>query len=85
MESIELKARYGYVHHLMHVKDNLWSLEADPKSSGYFRVIGFEGEHGIGQFVHAIDPDGGPFMAVGDKIEGKTIKSISCNGLIELE
>ena len=85
METIKLQARYGYNHTLTHVKDNLWILNPDERSGSYFRLIGFEGESHIGNLVYAIDPDGGPFLAVGDKIEGKTIKSITRNGFIELE
>lgn len=78
-EIIKIPARYGYVHTLTHISENLWSLDPDPRSSGYFRIIGDIGN------VKAIDPDGGPFLSVGDKIEGKTIKSITMNGLLELE
>lgn len=85
MESIELKGRYGYVHHLDHIKDNLWVLQIDPKAGGYFRLIGFKGEDKIGDNVSAIDPDGGPFLQVGDTINGKTIKSITRSGFLELE
>lgn len=82
---IELKARYGYVHHLKHIGDNLWQLEADPKSGGYFRYIGFEGETELGPFYSAIDPDGGPYISIGSEINGKIVKSITNNGIIELE
>lgn len=78
-EIIKIPARYGYVHTLKHISENLWSLDPDPRSSGYFRIIGNIGN------IEAIDPDGGPFLSVGDKIEGKTIKSIAMNGLLELE
>lgn len=84
MESIVLNARYGYKHKLNHVKDNLWTFESDPKSSGTFRIIGFDGEDKIGNLVYAFDPEGGPFMTVGDKIDDYTIKSITCNGIFEL-
>lgn len=78
-KDIILNARYGYKHCLKHVQDNLWTLECDPKTSGYFRIIGDPGN------IVAIDPDGGPFMSVGDKIGDHHIKSITINGLIELE
>ncbi len=84
MESIILKARYGYKHKLNHIKDNLWVFDPDPKSYGTYRVIGFEGQDKIGNLVYALDPDGGPFMAVGNKIENYTIKSITRNGIFEL-
>lgn len=84
MEEIILNARYGYKHKLNHIKDNLWALQLDPNSCGTFRLIGFEGQNQIGNLVYAIDPEGGPFLVVGDKIKNYTIKSISCNGIFEL-
>lgn len=84
MEKIELRARYGYVHTLNHIGNNLWMFIPDKKSYGTYRVIGFEGEHEIGNNVAALDPDGGPFLSVGDKINGYIIKSITSNGIFEL-
>jgi len=78
-KDIILNARYGYKHCLKYIQDNLWSLNPDPRSSGYFRIIGNPGD------IHAIDPDGGPFLSVGDQIENYHIKSITINGLLELE
>lgn len=82
---IILNARYGYKHKLKHIGGTYWQFESDPKSSGTFRVIGFEGEYQIGIKCSAFDPEGGPYMSVGDTIEGKTIKSIRSNGVFELE
>ena len=79
MEPIKLNARYGYVHTLEHIADNLWQLKPDPKASGYWRFIG-----SFPNDIKAIDPEGGPFMSVGDKIEDYTIKSIRQNGILEL-
>lgn len=81
-EIIKLPARYGYVHQLKHIINNLWLFEPDPKSAGYYRLIG--DEHGMNN-ITAFDPDGGPFMRVGSKIENKIIKSISHSGIFELE
>jgi hypothetical protein len=78
-QNIILLARYGYKHCLKNVKDNLWTLECDPKSSGYYRIIGSPDN------IHAIDPDGGPFLSVGDQVSNYHIKSITADGLIELE
>lgn len=85
MKTIELPARYSYKHTLNHISENLWLLKVDPKSTGTYRVIGFDGENKIGNLVYAIDPEGGPFIAVGSEIEGKIVKSITINGIIELE
>lgn len=79
METIKLHARYGYIHTLTHVNGNLWQFNADPKAPGYYRIIG-EPNH-----IEAFDPEGGPFLCVGGKIENKTIKSISSGGIFELE
>ena len=48
-------------------------------------LIGFEGEQKVGQNVYAFDPDGGPFLSIGSKIKEKIIKSITSNGVFELE
>ena len=81
---ILLPARYHLVHKLKYIKDNLWQLEVD-KSSGYsYRLIAFEGESKVGNFVAALDPEGGPFLRVGDQINNYVIKSITSNGIFEL-
>lgn len=82
---IKLPARYGYTHELRHIEGNLWQFEPDKKSSGTFRVIGFEGEYHVGINCSAFDPEGGPYMSVGGKIGNKIIKSITSNGVFELE
>lgn len=83
-EEIKIPARYGYVHKLEHIGDNLWQFKSDPNSGGYYRCIGFEGEHKVGPYIKAFDPDGGPFMSVGSTINGYTIKSITTSGVFEL-
>lgn len=85
MEIIKLTARYGYEHTLKHIEGNLWQFEADPKSTGTYRCIGWEGEFHEGINVQAFDPDGGPFLRVGSKIDDKIIKSITSDGIFELE
>lgn len=82
---INLPARYGYTHKLKFIGNNLWQFEADPKSSGTFRVIGFEGEYHVGINCSSFDPEGGPFLSIGDTIDGKVIKSITSSGIFELE
>ena len=81
---IKLHARYGYKHQLTKIGGNFWRLDIDPKSSGTYRLIGFEGKP-IQAHVSAIDPDGGPFISVGDVIDNKKVKSIAVNGILELE
>lgn len=77
-KDIILPARYGYQHKLKYLSGNLWVLEPDSKSSGMYRIIGSPDD------IHAIDPDGGPFISIDTNIEGKTVKSITINGIIEL-
>ena len=84
METIDLGGRYGYHHKLEHIGGNLWQIKIDPASAGYYRLIGKEGDEKIGYHVHAFDPDGGPFLAVGSKIGDKTIVSITSTGIFEL-
>jgi len=85
MDRIELPARYGYKHCLKLIGNNLWVIEFDPKSTGTYRLIGFDGENQIRAHVYALDPEGGPFLTVGTKVGDKTIKSITCYGVFELE
>lgn len=82
--TIYLPARYGLKHMLKPLGNNLWQIEFDKKSTGTYRLIGFEGEHGVGNNVSALDPEGGPFLSVGSTINGYTIKSIMSNGIFEL-
>jgi hypothetical protein len=84
MDIIKLPARYGYCHTLEYIGGNLWKFKSDPNSGGYCRCIGFEGEHKIGPNIKAFDPDGGPFMSVGDVVEDYIIKSITTQGIFEL-
>lgn len=83
MKKIELKARYGLIHHLEHIAGDCWQLKCDPKSTGTYRCIWAPGEYAtMAQKLKAIDPEGGPFMSVGDKIEDYTITDIMSNGVI---
>lgn len=81
---IKIRARYGYVHKLEYIGNNLWQFKPDPNSGGYYRCIGFEGQHEVGPNIKAFDPDGGPFMSVGSTIDDYTIKSITTQGIFEL-
>jgi hypothetical protein len=79
MKEIILNARYGYKHALEYIADNLWQLKLDPKALQTWRVIG-----NYPNDIKAIDPDGGPFLSVGSKINEYTIKSIMPQGVLEL-
>ena len=84
-EVIKLPARYGLVHQLRCIGEKQYLLEFDKNSTGTYRLIGKEGEDKIGFYVHAIDPEGGPFISIGSKINNFTVKSITANGVIEFE
>ena len=84
MKEILLSARYGLTHKLKYIGNNLWEIEFDKNSTGTYRLIGFDGEHGIGSLVYALDPEGGPFLSVGSKVNDYIIKSILSNGIFEL-
>lgn len=62
---ILLPNRYGDKNYLEKIGGNEWKLIIDEKGSSCLRVIG----EPLGE-VNAIDPSGGPFMAVGDEITG---------------
>ena len=79
METIKLPARYGYLHTLEYIGNNLWQFVPDLRSAGTYRLIGEYPDN-----IKALDPEGGPFMSIGDKIEDYTIKSIHKNGIFEL-
>lgn len=84
-EIINLPARYGYTHQLIKVGDKTYQLEFDKKSTGTYRRIGFENQSPNAAYVYAIDPEGGPFLAVGTEVDGNIIKSITSGGIIEFE
>lgn len=67
MKNIELKSRYGDIHILKHLEGNMYSPIC---KNGYMRIIGKDP-------IHAIDFDGGPYLAVGDTVKEKKIKSIN--------
>ena len=80
MKTIKIPARYGYVHTLEHIGGDLWQFVSDLRSAGTYRILGKDLENEI----ESLDPEGGPFMSVGDEIEGYTIKSIRKGGIFEL-
>lgn len=53
-------------------EDNYWILKTtSPIALEYMRIIGDEGNG-----IIAFDPSGGPFTAVGDKIENYTVTAL---------
>ena len=77
-EVIKLESRYKEVNsELIQIKDNKYLLETN---SGYLRIN--EDENMIIQYI---DLDGGPMINIGDTIQGKKIKSIKTQYVIEFE
>lgn len=74
METIKLPNRYGLSILLEHIKDNNWKLKIPPKNP--YRIIGEKDN------IRAVDPPGGPFIAIGSKIENKIVIDISNDGLL---
>ena len=74
MKTIKLPNRYGLSILLEYIKDNDWKLKIPPKNP--YRIIGDNCN------IRAVDPPGGPFIAVGDKIENKIVVNISNDGLL---
>lgn len=77
MEKISLPNRYGDDVYLEHVNDNYWELHCND----YYRVIYDEDYTAI----KAIDPSGGPFLAVDTKIQNKKITGIMPGKVLILE
>ena len=77
-EVIKLESRYKEVDSkLIQVEDNKYLLETN---SEYIRIN--EDENMIVQYI---DLDGGPMINIGDTIQGKKIKSIKSQYVIEFE
>lgn len=77
-EVIKLESRYKDVNsELIQIKDNKYLLETN---SEYIRIN--EDENMIIQYVGL---EGGPIINIGDTIQGKKIKSIKSQYVIEFE
>ena len=70
------KNRHGEVYELRKLgdRDSTYQLTGNLK---HFRVGGLVGQKDVDmENLGFIDPSGGPFLSVGDEIEGKRIKRI---------
>lgn len=77
-EVIKLESRYKDVNSkLIQIKDNTYLLETN---SEYVRLSRAEN-----RTIYSIDLEGGPMIDVGDTIQGKKIKSIKSQYVIEFE
>ena len=75
MKRIPLYNRYNDNLYLENIKDNNWVLKAkDPDDLSYMRIGFTDASHEVIDFI---DPSGGPFMEVGNSIEGKEITGIT--------
>ena len=77
-EVIKLESRYKDINsELIQIKDNKYLLETN---SEYVRLSRAEN-----RTIYSIDLEGGPIIDVGDTIQGKKIKSIKSQYVIEFE
>ena len=77
-ELIKLESRYKDVNsELIQIKDNKYLLETN---SNYIRI-----RHTENRAIYSIDLEGGPMISIGDTIQGKKIKSIKSQYVIEFE
>ena len=77
-EVIKLKSRYKDINSdLIQIEDNKYLLNTN---SEYIRIIKDEN-----MAINGIDLEGGPMISIGDAIQGKKIKSIKSQYIIEFE
>ena len=77
-EVIKLESRYKDVDsNLIQIEDNKYLLNTN---SEYVRLSRAENST-----IHSIDLEGGPMLSIGDTIQGKKIKSIKSQYVIEFE
>ena len=77
-EAIKLESRYKDVDSkLIQVEDNKYLLETN---SEYIRI-----DRDDNKILYSIDPEGGPMISIGDTIQGKKVKSIKSQYVIEFE
>ena len=77
-EVIKLESRYKDVDsNLIQIEDNKYLLNTN---SEYIRLSRAEN-----RTMYSIDLEGGPIISIGDTIQGKKIKSIKSQYVIEFE
>jgi len=72
---LKMKNRYGDEYWFEKVENNLYKLSGNLQ---YFRFGAKEGKIDTND-LSFVDPSGGPFIGLGDMIEGKKITKISSN------
>ena len=80
-EVIKLESRYKDVNSkLIQVEDNKYLLNTNSK---YVRLSRVSPSRDM--IIHSIDLEGGPMISIGDTMQGKKIKSIKSQYVIEFE
>lgn len=79
MKEIILKSRDNIDNRLIQINEK--SLKFKLKTDYNYRIGFKDNAMTIGAFI---DPAGGPFISIGDKLEGYTVKAIYNDGTIEL-
>ena len=75
---IKLESRYKDINSdLMQIEDNKYLLNTN---SEYVRLSRAENST-----IYSIDLEGGPMLSIGDTIQGKKIKSIKSQYVVEFE
>ena len=77
-EVIKLESRYKDINYdIIQIEDNKYLLNTN---SEYVRLSRAEN-----RTIYSIDLEGGPMLSIGDTIQGKKIKSIKSQYVIEFE
>ena len=76
-----MKNRYGDEYEFVMISEDVYTITGDLK---YWRFGGKEGQHGIDMSdLGMVDPSGGPYLAVGMSLGGRTIKRITVEGNLD--
>lgn len=73
-----MKNRYGDEYEFIKVSDDTYTITGN---LNYWRYGGLEGQQQMDfNNLGFVDPSGGPFISIGYKIEGRTVKRIRAEG-----
>lgn len=69
-----MRNRYGDIYHFEKLSENTYTIVGDLK---YWRYGGREGQQKMDMSdIGFVDPSGGPFISIGDVIEGRRVTRI---------
>lgn len=69
-----MRNRYGDIYHFEKLSENTYTIVGDLK---YWRYGGREGQQQMDMSdIGFVDPSGGPFISIGDVIEGRRVTRI---------